>query len=48
MTEARYETADNVLTVTLDGPQHKNSLTFELYADLRDRFRALNADASGR
>jgi enoyl-CoA hydratase/carnithine racemase len=46
MTEARYETADNVLTVTLDGPQHKNSLTFELYADLRDRVRALNADAS--
>ncbi len=46
MTQPRYATADNVLSITLDGPAHKNALTFELYAELRDRFRALRDDAS--
>jgi enoyl-CoA hydratase/carnithine racemase len=45
MTQARYETEDKVLSVTLDGPAHKNALTFELYAELRDRFRSLREDA---
>jgi enoyl-CoA hydratase/carnithine racemase len=45
MTRAHYQLSDGVLTITLDGPEHKNSLTFELYAELRDRFRALSEDA---
>lgn len=46
MTRAHYQTKDGVLSITLDGPEHKNSLTFELYAELRDRFRALREDAA--
>ncbi len=45
MTKARYESAGGVLSITLDGPAHKNALTFELYAELRDRFRGLREDA---
>jgi enoyl-CoA hydratase/carnithine racemase len=41
MTTARYETNERILTITLDGPARKNPLTFDLYAELRDRFRAL-------
>ncbi len=41
MTRARYETDGAVLAITLDRPERKNPLTFELYAELRDRFRAL-------
>jgi enoyl-CoA hydratase/carnithine racemase len=44
MTRARYDIGDAVLTITLDGAEHKNSLSFELYAELRDRFRALQSD----
>jgi enoyl-CoA hydratase/carnithine racemase len=40
-TKARYEITDQVATVTLDGPQRRNPLTFELYAELRDWFRGL-------
>lgn len=43
MTNARFETDGGVLTITLDRPERKNPLTFELYAELRDRFRALSA-----
>ncbi len=43
MTKAHYEIADRVATVTLDRPERKNPLTFELYAELRDWFRALHA-----
>jgi enoyl-CoA hydratase/carnithine racemase len=43
MTTARYDIADRVATVTLDGPERKNPLTFELYAELRDWFRQLAA-----
>lgn len=42
MTSARFETDGSVLTITLDRPERKNPLTFELYAELRDRFRALS------
>jgi enoyl-CoA hydratase/carnithine racemase len=48
MTKARYEVAGWVLTITLDGAERKNALTFELYAELRDRFRAVNDDAGIR
>ncbi len=41
MTKARYDISDRVATVTLDRPERKNPLTFELYAELRDWFRAL-------
>jgi enoyl-CoA hydratase/carnithine racemase len=45
MTKAEYASAERVLTITLDRPERKNPLTFELYAELRDRFRALEHDA---
>jgi len=41
MTIAHYEIADRVATVTLDRPERKNPLTFELYAELRDWFAGL-------
>ena len=44
-TKARYEIADRVATVTLEGPERRNPLTFELYAELRDWFRRLEDDA---
>ena len=37
----RWEVSDAVATVTLDRVERKNALTFEAYAALRDRFRAL-------
>jgi len=37
----RLEVVDRVATVTLDRPAKKNPLTFELYAALRDWFRAV-------
>jgi enoyl-CoA hydratase/carnithine racemase len=45
MTNASFEVNGGVLTITLDRPERKNPLTFELYAELRDRFRALSAQA---
>ena len=44
MRQVRYQEADRVLTITLDRPERKNPLTFEVYAELRDRFRALAGD----
>lgn len=44
MTKARYEKNGAVLAITLDRPERKNPLTFELYAELRDRFRALREE----
>jgi enoyl-CoA hydratase/carnithine racemase len=41
MKAVRYETDGAVLTITLERPERKNALTFELYASLRDRFHAL-------
>lgn len=43
MIGARFEIDGGVLTITLDRTERKNPLTFELYAHLRDRFRALSA-----
>jgi enoyl-CoA hydratase/carnithine racemase len=44
MTKAHYDIRDGVATVTLDRPERKNPLTFELYAELRDWFRSLRAN----
>ena len=41
MTKAQFRVADRVAIVTLDRPERKNPLTFELYAELRDWFRDL-------
>ena len=45
-TKAGYALSDRVLTITLDRPERKNPLTFDLYAELRDTFCALKDDAS--
>src|SRR5215212_11750613 len=37
----RWAVADRVATVTLDRPERKNPLTFEMYAELADTFRRL-------
>jgi len=44
----RIEKNDRVATLTLDRPERKNPLTFELYAALRDWFRTLTDDRSIR
>lgn len=46
MTYWREERSANVLTIVLDRPERKNPLTFESYAELRDRFRALATEPS--
>jgi enoyl-CoA hydratase/carnithine racemase len=46
MTKARVAVENHVAVVTLDRPERKNPLTFELYAQLRDWFSALRDDAS--
>jgi enoyl-CoA hydratase/carnithine racemase len=48
MNGARIEVDASVLTLTLDRPARKNALTFELYADLRDLFGSLKAEAGVR
>jgi enoyl-CoA hydratase/carnithine racemase len=40
---ARYAADGGALTITLDRPERKNPLTFELYAELRDRFASLTS-----
>lgn len=40
----RYAVDGGVATLTLDRPDTLNSLTFEVYAELRDTFRALEAE----
>src|ERR1044071_6494094 len=37
----KYQCRDGVAFITLDRPEHKNPLTFESYAELRDLFRAM-------
>lgn len=44
MTKAAYETDGKVLAITLGRPERRNALTFELYAELRDRFVALQGE----
>jgi len=46
MTKARVAVENHVAVVTLDRPERKNPLTFELYAQLRDWFSALRGDPS--
>jgi enoyl-CoA hydratase/carnithine racemase len=46
MTNARVVLEDRVAVVTLERPERKNPLTFELYAQLRDWFSGLQGDAS--
>jgi len=46
MKGARIEIADRVMTVTLERPERKNPLTFELYAELRDLFRSLDNESN--
>jgi enoyl-CoA hydratase/carnithine racemase len=43
-TTARYDVVDGVATVTLDGPERKNPLTFELYGQLHSWFARLRSD----
>ena len=45
-TQARIEVEAEVATVTLDRPERRNPLTFELYARLRDWFESLRYDSS--
>jgi len=40
--DIEYATTQGVATITLNRPERKNPLTFEMYAELRDHFRALN------
>jgi enoyl-CoA hydratase/carnithine racemase len=40
----REERDGAVLTITLDRPERKNPLTFDIYAALRERFRELSND----
>ena len=37
-----YEQIDHVARITFNRPETLNSLTFEVYAELRDTFRDLN------
>ncbi len=48
MSELRWVVTDRIATVTLNRPERKNPLTFDLYAELLARFRALASDASVR
>src|SRR5919205_135571 len=40
--------ATSVATITLNRPERLNALTFEVYAELRDTFRALDTEAGVR
>ena len=44
----RYDEADGVATITLDRPERLNALTFEVYRELTDTFRALRSRRSVR
>jgi enoyl-CoA hydratase/carnithine racemase len=44
-TTARFRSEGPVTVITLERPERKNPLTVELYAELRDWFRALRDDA---
>lgn len=44
----RYEEKDGVAVISLDRPDRINALTFEIYAELRDTFRALSDERGVR
>jgi len=44
----RCDVVDRVATLTFDRPAKKNALTFDIYAELRDYFRALPLDPEVR
>ncbi|MCK6484612.1 MAG: enoyl-CoA hydratase family protein [Phycisphaerae bacterium] len=44
----RSEQDGSILTLTLDRPDRLNALTFDVYAELRDTFRALELDETVR
>jgi enoyl-CoA hydratase/carnithine racemase len=46
MSKARFVVEDRVAVVTLDRPERKNPLTFELYAQLRDWFIGLRENSA--
>ncbi|MDP9018384.1 MAG: enoyl-CoA hydratase family protein [Candidatus Eremiobacteraeota bacterium] len=48
LNDARWDVAGPIVTVTLDRPDRKNPLSFESYAELRDRFRALKTDTKAK
>ena len=43
-----YEVAGDVATITLNRPERLNALTFEVYTELRDTFRALDTEPGVR
>jgi enoyl-CoA hydratase/carnithine racemase len=43
--DIEYATEKGIATVTLNRPERKNPLTFEMYAGMRDWFRGLSSDA---
>ena len=43
-----YRVADSIATITLNRPDRLNALTFEVYAELRDTFRALEFESGVR
>ena len=43
-----YDPATSVATITLNRPDRLNALTFEVYAELRDAFRALDTEPGVR
>jgi enoyl-CoA hydratase/carnithine racemase len=44
----QHEEASNVATITLNRPDRLNALTFDIYAELRDTFRALDTEPGVR
>ncbi|MFL5577861.1 MAG: enoyl-CoA hydratase-related protein, partial [Gemmatimonadaceae bacterium] len=47
-THFRWTLDDRVATITLDRPERKNPLTFEIYAELGRLFRSIGDDADVR
>jgi enoyl-CoA hydratase/carnithine racemase len=43
--DIEYATEKGVATITLNRPERKNPLTFDMYAELRDHFRGMNGAA---
>ena len=44
----QLDSKTGVATITLNRPERLNALTFEVYAELRDGFRALDTEAGVR